>query len=139
MLKTSYGSFKKPYEELVRFYFTDGDNLERSYKQSLSDSPEWEQREHASDWVLLEENIGENLCIDETSLQDDLFTILSNKDGHCKQGTLVAAVRSTKAQDVVDILLKIPEEQLIIMILHLHLTSGNSASPFFPSGAKLNS
>ena len=124
---------------LGKFYFTDGDNLERSYKQSLSDFPEWEQREHASDWVLLEENIGENLCIDETSSQDDLFTILSNKDGHCKQGTLVAAVRGTKAQDVVDILLKIPEEQLIIMILHLHLTSCNSASPFFPSGAKLNS
>ena len=66
---------------LGKFYFTDGDNLERSYKQSLSDFPEWGQREHASDWVLLEENIGENLCIDETSLQDDLFTILSNKDG----------------------------------------------------------
>lgn len=96
---------------LGKFYFTDGDNLERSYKQSLSDFPEWEQQDHAADWILLEDNIGESLSIDETSLQDDLFTILSNKDGHGKQGTVVAMVRGTKSDGVVDILLKIPEQQ----------------------------
>ena len=90
---------------------TDGDNLERAYKHHLSDYPEWVQREHASDWVLIEENIGEHLSIDETSLQDDLFTFLSNKDGHCKKGTIVAAVRGTKSKDVVDVLLRIPEEK----------------------------
>ena len=90
---------------------TDGDNLERAYKHHLSDFPEWDQLEHASDGVLIEENIGEHLSIDETSLQDDLFTFLSNKEGHCKKGTIVAAVRGTKAQDVVEVLLKIPEEQ----------------------------
>lgn len=96
---------------LGKFFFTDGDNLERSYKHSLSDFPEWNQLEHASEWILIEENIGERLSIDETSLQDDLFTFLSNKDGHCKKGTIVAAVRGTKAKDVVEVLLKIPEEQ----------------------------
>lgn len=96
---------------LGKFFFTDGDNLERSYKHSLSDFSEWNQLEHASDWILIEENIGERLSIDETSLQDDLFTFLSNKDGHCKKGTIVAAVRGTKAKDVVEVLLKIPEEQ----------------------------
>lgn len=94
---------------LGEFFFTDGDTLERCYKDSLSGFREWDQVEHASDWVLLPENIGEHLSIDETSLQDDLFTFLSNKDGHCKRGTIVAAVRGTKAQDVVDVLLKIPE------------------------------
>lgn len=96
---------------LGKFFFTDGDNLERNYKHSLSDFSEWNQLEHASDWILIEENIGERLSIDETSLQDDLFTFLSNKDGHCKKGTIVAAVRGTKAKDVVEVLLKIPEEQ----------------------------
>ena len=90
---------------------TDGDTLERAYKHHLSDFPEWDQLEHASDWVLIEENIGEHLSIDETSLQDDLFTFLSNKEGHCKKGSIVAAVRGTKTQDVVNVLLKIPEEQ----------------------------
>lgn len=96
---------------LGKFFFSDGDTLERCYKDSLSGFREWYQLDHASDWVLIEENIGEHLSIDETSLQDDLFTFLSNKEGHCKKGSIVAAVRGTKAQDVVEVLLKIPEEQ----------------------------
>lgn len=96
---------------LGKFFFSDGDTLERCYKDSLSGFREWYQLEHASDWVLIEENIGEHLSIDETSLQDDLFTFLSNKEGHCNKGSIVAAVRGTKAQDVVEVLLKIPEEQ----------------------------
>lgn len=87
----------------------DGDNLERSYKYFLSDFCTWDQRKHADDWVLLPDNIGEHLCIDETSLQDDLFTILSNKAGHGRQGTIIAMVRGTKAVDIVKILKQIPE------------------------------
>ena len=44
----------------------DGDELERSYKHHLSDYAEWEQRDHASNWMLIEDNLGENLSIDET-------------------------------------------------------------------------
>ena len=94
---------------LGKFYFTDGDTLERCYKDSLSGYREWDQLDHAQDWVLLPDNMGEHLSIDETSLQDDLFTFLTNKDGHCRQGTLIAAVRGTKAEDVLKILLKIPQ------------------------------
>lgn len=56
-------------------------------------------------------NLGKHLSIDETSLQDDLFTFLTNKGVHCRQGSLMAAVRSTKAEDVLDILFQIPEEE----------------------------
>ena len=88
---------------LARYYLIDGDNLERAYKHHLSGYPEWDQQEHASDWMLLPDNLGENLSIDETSLQDDLFTFLSNKDGHCRQGNIIAAVRGTKAEDVINV------------------------------------
>ena len=47
----------------------DGDELERSYKHHLSDCAELEQRDHASNWMLIEDNLGENLSIDETMLQ----------------------------------------------------------------------
>ena len=47
----------------------DGGELERSYKHHLSDYAEWEQRDHASNWMLIEDNLGENLSIDETMLQ----------------------------------------------------------------------
>ena len=91
-------------------YHVDGDNLERSYKYHLSDYGTWVQKEHAGDWVLVPDNIGEHLCIDETSLQDDLFTILSNKAGHGRQGTVISMVRGTKASEVIKVLMQIPEE-----------------------------
>ena len=95
---------------LGRYFMIDGDELERSYKHHLSDCAEWEQRDHASNWMLIEDNLGENLSIDETMLQEDLVTILSNKAGHCKQGSVISIVRGTKAEDVIEVLMKIPEE-----------------------------
>jgi len=95
---------------LGKYYFTDGDTLGRCYKESLSGFRQWGQSGHAEDWVLLPANMGERLSIDESSLQDDLFTFLTNKDGHCRRGSLIAAVRGTKSEEVLDILLRIPEE-----------------------------
>lgn len=94
-----------------RNWGVDGRNLERAYKNHLSDFMQWDQREHASDWMLLPRNCGVRLSIDETSLCDDLFTILSNKDGHGRQGTIVAMVRGTKAADVIKVLNDMPLEQ----------------------------
>jgi transposase len=61
----------------------------------------------------MEKNMGPRLSIDETSLQEDLFTILSNKDGHGRRGTVIAAVRGTKASEVIRILMQIPQEKRI--------------------------
>ncbi len=95
---------------LGRTYLIDGDNLERAYKWTLSDFKTWSQKDHADDWVLNASNIGESLSIDETMLHDDLFTILSNKAGHGREGTIIAMVRGTKSEDVAEVLMKIPEE-----------------------------
>lgn len=95
---------------LGRTYHIDGDGLSRAYKYHLSDFGTWDQKEHAADWVLHPHNIGEHLSIDETSLQDDLFTILSNKEGHGREGTIIAMVRGTKSEDVISILMQFPQE-----------------------------
>lgn len=89
----------------------DAGSFRRNYKEVLSGFNQWEQKDHASDWILLPKNCGTRLSIDETSLHDDLFTILSNKDGHGKSGTIVAMVRGTKASDVIAQLMKLPQEQ----------------------------
>ena len=94
-----------------RFFQTDGKTLQRAYKEHLSDFESWEQKDHASDWVLLEQNMGEHLSIDETMLHNDLYTFLSNKDGHGKHGTLVSAVKGTTVKEVCAQLMRIPEEQ----------------------------
>lgn len=88
----------------------DGARLERNYKDCLSDFRQWDQLDHASDWMLLPQNMGVRLSIDESLLCDDLFTILSNKDGHGRQGTVIAMVRGTKCSDVSEQLMKIPEK-----------------------------
>lgn len=94
-----------------RFFWTDGKYLGRAYKEHLSDFGSWSQKAHAGEWMLLEGNMGERLSIDETMLHKDLFTFLSNKDGHGKGGTLVAAVKGTTVADVTRILSMIPEEK----------------------------
>ena len=94
-----------------RFFRTDGKTLGRAYKERLSDFNGWSQKAHAGEWMLLEGNIGERMSIDETTLHHDLFTLLSNKDGHGKSGTLVAAVKGTTIADVTRILEKIPPEE----------------------------
>ena len=93
-----------------RFFQTDGKYLGRAYKEHLSEFRDWAQRDHAARWVLLEQNMGERLSTDETMLHHDLFTFLSNKDGHCKKGTLIAAVKGTTVAEVSRRLENIPEE-----------------------------
>ena len=94
----------------------DASRLERNYKDHLSGFRSWDQLGHASDWILLPENMGTRLSIDETSLCDDLFTILSNKDGHGRKGTVVAMVRGTKCTDVARQLMSIPEDERLAVM-----------------------
>ena len=46
----------------------DGKQLRTQYKEHLSDFNNWNQKEHAEDFILYPKNIGYHLCIDETAL-----------------------------------------------------------------------
>lgn len=82
--------------------------MEEWYRVHLSGFYEWKEREHAEEWLLFEENLGPYLSIDETSLSDDeLYTIVTNKEAKGRKGALVAIVRGTKAEDVIEVLLRI--------------------------------
>lgn len=95
---------------VARFFQTDGKYLNRAYKEHLSDFENWDQKDHAAEWTLFVENMGERLSIDESMIHNVLMTFLSNKDGHCKKGTLVAAIQGTTVKDVVKHLMEIPED-----------------------------
>lgn len=80
------------------------------YKEHLSGFRGWPQLSHADEYLLFGDNMGENLSIDETAFSNgELYTIVTNKDGHGKAGTLIAMVRGTKAEDVCRRLLRLPE------------------------------
>lgn len=74
----------------------------------LSGFMKWDQLEHAEEWILFEQNIGEYLSIDETCLsQGELYTVITNKAAKGKKGAMVAMVKGTVSQKVIDILEKI--------------------------------
>lgn len=62
--------------------------------------------------MLLEDNVGERMSIDETApSRGDLFTILSNKDGHGRKGTIAAMVRGTRSEELSAVFDRIPLEK----------------------------
>lgn len=61
--------------------------------------------DHAIDYLIFPENIGKNLSLDETCLSSgEVYTFLTNKDGHGGPGTLVAVIHGTKAETVIAVL-----------------------------------
>ncbi len=61
---------------------------------------------------MFADNIGEKLSIDETSLTNgELYTILTNKSAKGKQGSIIAMVKGTGSETVINIIKKIPAEK----------------------------
>lgn len=80
------------------------------YKNHLSCFRTWNQYSHADEYIYFTSNIGENISIDETAFSNgELYTIVTNKDGHGKQGTVIAMIKGTKSEEVCKYLKKIPE------------------------------
>lgn len=97
---------------LEKHYYINGNLLGQQYKEHLSDYNSWEQKEHASEWMLFPENIGTHLSIDETSLTNgELYTILTNKAGKGQKGTLVAMIEGVQSENITKVLNLIPEEE----------------------------
>lgn len=80
----------------------------------MSDFKIWDQKDHSSGWILFPENVGEYLSLDETSLSNgELYTVLTNKAGKGKKGTLIAMIEGTQSDKIIEILEKIPLKQRI--------------------------
>lgn len=97
---------------LEDFYHVDAHTFEKQYKETLSGFRQWEQLEHAEEWLLFSDNIGPRLAIDESSLSNgELYTFITNRDARTREKSLVAVVAGTKSEDVISVLKKIDEVQ----------------------------
>ena len=97
---------------LEEYYHIDGHTFEKQYKETLSEFRQWEQLDHADEWLLFPENIGPRIAIDESSLSNgELYTFVTNRDAHTRQQSLIAVVAGTKSEDVIAVLKRIDEEQ----------------------------
>lgn len=94
---------------LADIFHLNSKQLEHQYVFHLSNFLSWEQREHATDWILFPQNMGTHLSIDETALSNgELYTVITNKEGKGKKGSLVAMIKGTDSEAVNDILEQIP-------------------------------
>lgn len=102
----------------------------------MSDFNQWNQLEHASDWILFVENMGPYLSIDETSLsQGELYTVVTNKQAKGRKGTLIALVKGTNSDFVRNILEKIPlnkRNKVVEITLDMASTMERIAKYTFP-------
>lgn len=107
----------------------------------MSDFHSWDQLKHASDWILFENNLGQHLSIDETSLSHgELYTVLTNKAGKGKKGALVAMIKGTGYETVKEVLMKIPEsKRLSVKEITLDMAANMEkiAKVCFPKAARV--
>lgn len=92
--------------EVARRYSINEKTLDRYYRHHLSSFSKWEQLPHSKDYILYKDNLGDSLCIDETALSDELYTIVTNRMARCGKGSIVAIVRGVKSDTVVSVLQK---------------------------------
>ena len=73
--------------------------------------------------------------IDETSFCHQVYTILHNKDGHGKRGTVIAIIKGTKPSDVIKVLMSLPEDirlKVTDITMDLSNSMGAIAKAVFP-------
>ena len=92
-------------------YMINSSTFAKRYKDTLSNFETWEQKEHASEWILIPQNVGKEQGIDETSLQGELYTIVHNKDAHGRKGAIIAVVKGTNPADVLKVLMQLPADK----------------------------
>ena len=94
---------------LGAYFQVNGSALSKHYKNFLSGFYQWDQLEHAEEWILYPENIGTSLCLDEVSLSDgELYTVLTNTRARCQKGSLIAMIKGVKSSTVSEVLKQIP-------------------------------
>lgn len=89
-------------------YGVDGRKFQRQYKNSISNFKNWEQKSHAEDWILYPENLSGRLSLDEVALSDgELYTVLTSKAAKGRKGSIVAVIKGTRSETVIENLFKI--------------------------------
>lgn len=87
-------------------YCVNGKYFADLYRNKLSDYAEWCERELGCGFYFNAANVGPYMSLDETCLSNgEVWTFLTNKDGHGGRGTLAAAIPGTKSDEIISILI----------------------------------
>lgn len=126
---------------IAEAHFLDAKGFVRQYREHLSTFPTWEARSHAAEWLVFPENVGAHLSLDEVAIsQGELYTVLTNKARHGKQGALVAIVKGTKAEIVSEALRRISasrRETVQTVTRDLDASMAQIATACFPNAQQI--
>ena len=87
-------------------YYVNGKHFADLYRNKLSGYAEWCEDELGCGFYFNAANIGPYMSLDETCLSNgEVWTFLTNKDGHGGKGTLAAAIPGTKSDEIISILI----------------------------------
>ncbi|WP_217424438.1 transposase [Flavobacterium sp. 28A] len=115
--------------------------MQRQYKKHLSNFSNWEQRELANEWLIFPENMGSHLSIDEVNFSmGELYTVVTNKAGKGKKGSIVAIIAGTKAEVVINHLQRIDfkkRSQVIEITLDMANSMKLIAKKSFPKATQV--
>ena len=86
-------------------YCVNGKYFADLYRNRISGYADWCEHELCSGFYFNAANIGPNMSLDETCLSNgEVWTFLTDKDGHGSKGTLAAAIPGTKSDEIISIL-----------------------------------
>ena len=86
-------------------YCVNGKHFADLYRNKISGYAEWCEDELGCGFYFNADNIGPYMSLDETCLSNgEVWTFLTNKNGHGGRGTLAAAIPGTKSDEIISIL-----------------------------------
>ena len=92
-------------KHIAQMYCVNGKHFADLYRNKLSGYVDWCETELCCGFYFNGSNIGPHMSIDETCLSNgEVWTFLTNKDGHGGKGTLAAAIPGTKSDEIISIL-----------------------------------
>lgn len=97
-------------KNIASYYAVNGKKLQRHYKHKVSGYKQWDQLDHADEYLIFPENITGHISIDEVSLsKGELYTIVTNKNSKAQnKKSIIAIINGTEAKTIQAVLEKIP-------------------------------
>ena len=93
-------------KHIAQMYCVNGKYFAEQYRNRISGYTEWREAELGCGFYFNANNIGPYMSLDETCLSNgEVWTFLTNKDGHGGRGTLAAAIPGTKSDEITTILI----------------------------------
>ena len=87
-------------------YCVNGKYFAELYRDRISGYAEWCGSELCSGFYFNSDNIGPYMSLDETCLSNgEVWTFLTNKEGHGGKGTLADAIPGTRSDEIISILI----------------------------------